>query len=139
MAVERESPAVFVYGDYLYSFFGIRRDIPIDSIERIKLSGSSSSEIVSYTKDGEFDMKVYGAGVIDMKDSLLIVGGKYKDSFNRENIFHYEFKESKFDCFEFDIKSDVIFVESTLFKLKDGHFSNFNKIDLEPFKIEIDS
>jgi len=139
MAVERESPALFIHGNYLYSFFGIKRDIPIDSIERIKLSGSSSSEIVSYTKDGEFDLKVYGAGVIDMKDSILIVGGKYKDSFNRDNIFHYEFKDSKFDCFEFDIKSDVIFVESTLFKLKDGHFSNFNKIDLEPFKIEIDS
>jgi len=109
MAIEREFPVLFVHSNYLYNFFGISNNNCTDKVERIELTGKGNSQLVEYTKEANFDLKIYGAGIIEMSpDVILIVGGKKKDVFNRDNIFQYDFSETKFDCFNFDIDSDVL-------------------------------
>ena len=140
MTIEREFPISFVHDNYLYNFFGLKNNAGTDSVERIRINGKENSQLVNYRKEANFDLKIYGAGVIEMnQDSILILGGKYKNSFNRNYIFQFDFSEEIFNSFEFDIESDVVFVESGLHKLKDGNYSNFNKADNNLFKIVIDN
>ena len=140
MTIEREFPISFVHDNYLYNFFGLKNNAGTDTVERIRINGKENSQLVNYRKEANFDLKIYGAGVIEMnQDSILILGGKYKNSFNRNYIFQFDFSEEIFNSFEFDIESDVVFVESGLHKLKDGNYSNFNKADNNLFKIVIDN
>jgi hypothetical protein len=140
LLLEREFPILHFQSKYLYTFFGqSSKGGYTDTIERIDISGKEGSHFVKYSKEADFDLKLLGAATIELgPDSILIVGGKYYDDYNRTNIFQYDFSEKRFDSFKYDIESDVCFPESKLIKLKDGNFSNFNKVDHNLFKIIIE-
>jgi len=135
--LERENALLYNYKHYLYTFFGVRNNEYLDSIERFDLN-TSRLDIIKYTPKN-LDLKLRSCGYIKINiNSILILGGKYKDKYNRDNLFQFDFLKNVFSLANNDLENDLLFNDPNLYQLKDTQYANFNGNDNNFFKISLE-
>ena len=127
-------PILYIYQNYLYSFFGLNEyNEIIDSIQRLNLNNPKAKwEEFPYMRNG-VDCKFYGAGIININDDELYFLGGIDNNGLRNNVIHFNFKNKTFNKDLLILEDKVAFKESFLLKIKKDIYGNFSIGEHNPF------
>ena len=127
-------PILYIYQNYLYSFFGLNEyNEIIDTIQRLNLNNPNAKwEEFPYIRNG-VDCKFYGAGIIKVNDDELYFLGGIDNNGLRNNVIHFNFKNKTFNKALLILEEKVAFKESFLLKIKKDIYGNFSIGEHNPF------
>ena len=134
---ERMHPILFVYNKHLFAFFGHSSDKYLDTVERINLSSPNAKwEIVAYNNPDHLDLKMYGCGIVPMKDQIFFFGGKTENDIMRK-VFSFLFDTNTFlECPD-QVDYAVYFKENLLHPLLNDQYGNINEGDKNALCLQV--
>jgi hypothetical protein len=120
-------PILYVYNNYLYCFFGQKKDNYVDYIQRMNLKNNKSKwEVVPYKNNEKIDLKVIGCGIIPNTDNtILFLGGKGKDGLRRD-AFNFDLLTNSFQKSTILLEKESYFNESIMVELDKGIYGHFD-------------
>jgi len=143
ISVERQTPILHVYNNYLYSFFGYKVGFYLDTIERVSLKANKKWEVVAYKNPQNINLKVVFSGIIPSnlsKSEIYIFGGKShngKEEIIRNDGFIFNFEDYSFQKTEFQLEEATYFNQSQLVDLGNSCWAEFNMKQDQVLRIEI--
>lgn len=134
---ERMHPILFVYNKHLYAFFGHSSEKFLDTVERINLSSPNAKwEIVAYNNPDHLNLKMYGCGIVPMKDQIFFFGGKTENDIMR-SVFSFLFDTNTFlECPD-QVDYAVYFKENLLHPLLNEQYGNINEGDKNALCLQV--
>ena len=124
---ERQTPILYIHGSWLYAFCGYKIGEYINTVERVnKKSMKGKWEYVMYKNPENLELKMYGAGLIPIKEgSVFILGGKTANGAVASAI-DYDFSENTFSKLDFGMDDNGFFSESLFIPIEEKEFCLFN-------------
>jgi hypothetical protein len=124
---EKQNPVLYVYNNYLYSFFGYKTGSYVDTIERVNLKSVKAKwEVIPYKNPEKLDLRLIGCGILpEMDTTVIFIGGKSRDA--RRDAFRFDFATNTFTKSDILLEKEAVFQESVLIELEKnvfGHFDN---------------
>ena len=130
----QQYPILYIYQNYLYSFFGLNENNEItDIIQRINLNNPNGKwEEFPYIRNG-IDCKFYNSGIVTINDDEIYFLGGIDNNGLRNNVIHFNFKNKTFNKDLLILEEKVAFKESFLLKIKKDIYGNVSIGEHNPF------
>jgi len=124
---ERQKPILYLYGQWLYAFFGYRKGAYLDSIERFNIKSAKGKwENVMYSNPEKISCGMTGAACIQTdNNSIFMLGGKDSSSI-KSSALSFDFESNKISLCDFKLEEDGHFKESQFIRLQSGDNALFN-------------
>lgn len=132
---ERNNPVLYVYNNYLYTFFGTRKGEYLDTVERLNLKNVKSKwEVVAYLKKPkDLDLKMIGCGIIQSGEKEIYLFGGKSDNGLKNTCLKFDFGNNSFESLDLLLEDEIYFHESVLSDLGDFSYGQFNLDKSENF------
>jgi hypothetical protein len=116
---------LYVYNNYLYSFFGYKIGSYVDTIERVNLKSIKAKwEVIPYKNPEKLDLRLIGCGILpEMDTTVIFIGGKSRDA--RRDAFRFDFATNTFTKSDILLEKEAVFQESVLIELEKNVFGHF--------------
>ena len=131
----QKRPILFIYNNYLYSFFGMDENNQIiDKVQRRNIKNLKGKwEEVAINNEKNIDVKMYGAGIIKIsEDVIYFLGGKGNEGL-RQTCIEFNFKNMSLNNTPYNLEDKAYFKEGVLMRLNENSYGNFSLEMGNPF------
>ena len=131
----QKRPILFIYNNYLYSFFGMDENNQIiDKVQRRNIKNLKGKwEEVAINNEKNIDVKMYGAGIIKIsEDVIYFLGGKGNEGL-RQTCIEFNFKNMSLNNTPYNLEDKAYFKEGVLMRLNENSYGNFSLEIGNPF------
>jgi hypothetical protein len=131
----QKRPILFIYNNYLYSFFGMNENNQIiDKVQRRNIKNLKGKwEEVAINNENNVDCKFYGAGIIKIsEDVIYFLGGKGNDGL-KQTCIEFNFKNMSINNTPYKLDDKAYFKDSVVMRLNENTYGNFSLENGNPF------
>ena len=131
----QKRPILFIYNNYLYSFFGMNENNQIiDKVQRRNIKNLKGKwEEVAINNENNVDAKFYGAGIIKIsEDVIYFLGGKGNDGL-KQTCIEFNFKNMSINNTPYKLDDKAYFKDSVVMRLSENTYGNFSLENGNPF------
>jgi hypothetical protein len=122
---DRSNTVLHIHKGYLYSFFGVRNGVFMDTIERLNLKNDKAKWETVACKNPGIDLKLMGCGIVQVGDNeIFLFGGKKADGIKKD-LLKFNLKNFTFAHLG-QLEDEVFFQESHLLPIGEKTYAQFS-------------